>query len=143
MDGYKRQTRRLATNIMIPPGRYKLNEIVYLKEPYTLERKYPCAPLDHPHSKIMRPVYAYDKQPQVRKIMKWENKLFMPGKYARYYIKIVDAYVDRLQNITEEEAKVEGFKNIAEFQGYWITLHGFSSWKENPWVYVYTFAFIC
>lgn len=156
LDGKKTQTRRpIDLGIWDPNDltkefvemrlnpRYKKGEIVYLKEPWLLERKYPNAPLSHPHSKKMVPVYAYDKQPQVRKILKWKNKLFMPEQYARYFIEILEVRAERVQDITNEDAWCEGVCDSPEYNcvGYfstkWWEIYGMSSWTKNPWVWVY------
>lgn len=116
--------------------RYQLNKIVYLKEPYHIIR-----PNLHPEDEGC--FYAFDFSSMKRAEMSdWSNKMFMPEKYARYFIQITDVTAQKLNNITEEEAIAEGFKNIAGFQNTWIKLHGFSSWPSNPWVWKYTFQLL-
>jgi hypothetical protein len=74
--------------------RYRTGEVVYLKEPYiawnhgpiTYKFQYFPGTKDHP----------------------WKNKLFMPEKYARYFIKITNVRCERLQDITEQDAIAEG-----------------------------------
>jgi len=122
--------------------RYKEGEILYLKEPYRIG--------------IMKELmYAYDKQPQVREVLKWKNKMFMPEKYARYFIEINRVRVERLQDILEEDAIREGFMSTAvltpdmlDYRGFypsehfrekWGTINGPGSWEKNPWVWVYEF----
>lgn len=111
--------------------RYK-DEIIYLKEPY----------ISFSGSDLL-PCYKYGMEiiPKFEKNC-WKNKLFMAEKFARYFIKITNIRVQRVNDITEADAIAEGLKSIAEFHNIWITIHGFSSLKENPWVYCYTFELI-
>ena len=41
---------------------------------------------------------------------KWKNKLFMPEKYARYFIQITDIKIQKLHDISEKEAINEGIE---------------------------------
>lgn len=111
--------------------RYQPGEIVFLKEPYHLSE----------HPPIIS--YRFDKDSfawtEIEYKKLWRNKLFMPEAAARYFIQITDVAVQRLNDITEADAIAEGFKNIADFQNTWITIHGWSSLKENPWVFKYDF----
>jgi hypothetical protein len=84
--------------------RYKKGETLYLKEPYCI-----C-------NDIL--LYRYDnKECQNKHICDyvggcdfdgWQNKLFMPEKYARYYIKITGVRAERLQEIRDEDCLKEG-----------------------------------
>ncbi len=85
VKGRKTVTRRMA-------DRYKVGETLYLKEPYFVNKD---GSID----------YKFDNKV---KHEKWENKLFMPEKYARYYIRILDKNQEHLQDITEEECFKEG-----------------------------------
>jgi hypothetical protein len=118
--------------------RYDNREIVYLKEPYHLICKYPNA-LEEPNCSEYVAEYAFDKANHIRLLKIWKNKLLMPERYARYFIKITDIWVQRLNQITPADAVREGFESIAQFQNTWITIHGWSSLKANPWVWVYEF----
>lgn len=87
---------------------------------------------------------------------KFKNKLFMPAKYARYFVRIEDVYPQRLQDITEEEAEKEGveyattglFKDYLNknacynyatdsFASLIDSINGKGTWDKNPWVWVY------
>jgi hypothetical protein len=121
--------------------RYQKGEILYLKEPYHLIRKYPNAQ-EEPNCKIYVPEYAFDKAEHIQKLKIWKNKLYMPARYARYFIKITNIRVERLNQITVLDAHSEGFEGIVPFQNTWITIHGWSSLKANPWVWVYEFELV-
>lgn len=97
----------------------------------------------------------------------WHKRLarFMPKKYARIFLKVTDLRVERLQDITEDEALLEGvleyddgtFKNystqkglrgedgveclmaIGSFQTLINRVNGPGTWDANPWVWVISF----
>jgi len=115
-------------------SRYKLGEILYLKEP--------CGRI----SGIMFYKYDYPEGHKMRTEFKgWANKMFMKAESARYKIRITDVRLERVQDITNEDAWREGVSDspeyncIALFQNKWIKINGFSSWKPNPFVFVYSF----
>lgn len=148
----KTQTRRIAnpqpddrgprtTNMLFEDWhgkeirpKYKVDEIVYLKEPYID---------DFSMDKIFYKFEKSDKtfiNTQIPDISNpWKNKLFMPQSAARYFIKITDVRVERLQSISEADAKAEGFDSVDSFFALWQKLNGTESLAANPWVWVYEF----
>ena len=80
----------------------------------------------------------------------WKPSLFMTKEAARIFLKVKNVRVERLQNITEEQAIKEGTKEIFpplavdEFRDIWnaaikksnIALYG---WDANPFVWVIEF----
>lgn len=92
---------------------------------------------------------------------KWRSPIFMPREAARLFLKVTSVKVERLQDITEEDARSEGcidyhdkmgdgkFEDVIEFDltardafSYlWDTLNakrGYG-WDANPWVWVIEF----
>lgn len=85
--------------------------------------------------------------------------IHMPKWTSRIFLKITSIKVERLQDITEEEAISEGvekyhdspfYKNYttqngwvataqASFYSLWEKINGLNSWKANPWVWVIEF----
>jgi hypothetical protein len=76
------------------------------------------------------------------------NKMFMPRWASRITLEITDVRVERLNEISEEDAIAEGFlypaaarheDPIRWFRLLWLSIHGHGSWEANPWVWVVEF----
>ena len=53
----------------------------------------------------------------------WKPSIFMPREACRIVLEIVDISVERLQDMTEEEAVKEGFESLKEFRILWDSLN--------------------
>lgn len=65
------------------------------------------------------------------------------GEKAVGRIRITGMSIERLQNITEADARAEGVASIEEFQALWETIHGKKPgerWADNPLVVVIEFV---
>lgn len=96
------------------------------------------------------------------------NSLFMPKAACRIFLEITDIKVERLQDISEEDARKEGVYSSTyigygyryadylkksepfnvnqtvlnaynSFQTLWQKINGKESWDKNPWVWVIEF----
>lgn len=96
----------LANRHIVRP-KYKVGEIIYIKEPYYIDF---CPDIVY---------YKYDPK-DIQSLQKlgygeyldkpgfWRNKQSMPARLARYFLRITDRHGERLQEITEEAARREG-----------------------------------
>lgn len=80
---------------------------------------------------------------------KWRPSIHMPKEAARIFLRVKDVRVERLQEITEEQARAEGFypgwkaKGAATpaltarqaFMWFWLP----DVWAVDPWVWVIEF----
>ena len=91
---------------------------------------------------------------------KWRPSIFMPKAAALIFLKVTDVKVERLQDISEEDAMKEGYtysdwhkmnedaagmslcsipgKPILWFHELWESINGKGSWERNPWVWCYS-----
>lgn len=96
---------------------------------------------------------------------KWKPSIHMPKSLSMVWLQIQDVRVERLHDITEDDAIAEGvceyndgtFKNYftqkgltandgvecllakGSFQSLWCSINGIESWNQNPWVWVVSF----
>jgi hypothetical protein len=90
----------------------------------------------------------------------WKPSIFMPRAASRITLEIVSVRVERLQDISEEDAKTEGVTSamidavtktvdditnwpqsawVAGYRYLWEKINGPGSWDANPWVWVVEF----
>lgn len=76
----------------------------------------------------------------------WKPSIFMPREACRIMLEVTDVRVERLQDITEEDAIAEGtvrihrYKTMVwEYETLWESINGKGSWEKNPWVWVIEF----
>lgn len=81
-------------------------------------------------------------------IDRWYPSIHMPRWASRILLEITDIRVERLKDITEEDAKAEGIENKSnhfhlactqDFKRLWESINGLGSWYMNPWVWVVEF----
>jgi hypothetical protein len=79
----------------------------------------------------------------------WKPSIHMPKAYARIWLRITSIGVQRLHDISEQDAIAEGcIQYEAEtdwmtarygFEVLWQQINGPESWTANPWVWVVEF----
>lgn len=105
--------------------------------------------------------YAY-KAYGVNTVDKWKPSIFMPRAASRITLEITNVRVERLQDISESDAKAEGViagcSNCGDPVDYdnckcgiqkpeyrdsyiwlWNEINGKDAWNKNPWVWVIEF----
>ncbi|ECE6548673.1 TPA: hypothetical protein PP061_002006 [Salmonella bongori] len=89
----------------------------------------------------------YENVPPVGEI-RWTPSIHMPRWASRITLEITDVRVERLNNISECDAKAEGAptectligdKHYPGFRSLWKSIYGEESWAANPWVWVIEF----
>lgn len=139
LAGVKTETRRIATEdvhhklvnfnldnealfenlqngeLFVLKPRYKVNDIVYLKEPYQFN--YHLVQKDilyEPNQKDI--VYKYISNTGMSEMLeeKWKNKLFMPEKYSRFKIQIINVDIQELNQISNQSAINEGIAELLQ-----------------------------
>lgn len=176
LDGRKTQTRRVikvdddpenwkisieGTSIVrtepydVKLPRYAAGDILWVRETWLKadDGYYYKADIKVPsESENLRKAYGY----------KWRPSIFMPREAARIFLRVTNVRVERVQEITENDAKNEGVKdpydyqepsyydqphvrgmeiNKSAFAGLWDSLNakrGYG-WETNPWVWVIEF----
>ncbi len=94
------------------------------------------------------------------KPVKWRPSIHMPRRASRITLEVTGVRIERLQAISEEDAKAEGaahrlapggdlagaFEDCetpinfrAHFRSLWESINGAGSWDANPWVWVIEF----
>jgi len=104
-----------------------------------------------------------------QKVFKWKPSIFMPKEACRIFLKVTNVRVERLKDISEEDAIAEGIQPITahndpnrilgwhdymvnpkygfntffdpreSFFSLWESINGKESLDANPWVWVYDF----
>jgi len=134
-------------------SRYRVWDQVYMKEPYFAF---------YGTEKVK---YKYGIHYEDASDLIWKNPLFMPEKYARYYIEITSVRCERVQDISDEDCLKEGVRYFAgkflNFVTYTSTndyfefktpqeayadlfdkINGKGAWESNPYVWVYSYQLV-
>jgi len=78
----------------------------------------------------------------------WTPSIHMPRWASRITLEITAVRVERLNDISEEDARAEGAptelciigeKHYMGFRTLWKSIYGEESWSANPWVWVIEF----
>lgn len=80
----------------------------------------------------------------------WRPAIHMPRWASRITLEITGVRVERLQGVSEADARAEGINPAAggvekgwehriNFRELWMGIYGADSWQANPWVWVIEF----
>ncbi len=76
----------------------------------------------------------------------WKPSIHMPRWASRLTLTVTDVRVQRLQEISDEDAQAEGMaplmnpEPVEAFRTLWNSLHGPDAWDANPWVVAVSFS---
>ena len=167
LDGKKTQTRRVikiddapenwkisiaGTSIVraepydVKLPRYAAGDILWVRETWSEHQEY----YNNSAKVFAEPHYIYKADGVYAN--KWHPSIHMPKEAARIFLKVTDVRVERLQDITEEDAITEGMSKTlvdgvvfisakGNFHVFWDSLNikrGYG-WDTNPWVWVIEF----
>lgn len=133
---------------------YKVGDVLWVRESFY-----------EPISEPFKGKYFYKAELEKQGwIFKWTPSIYMPKKAARIFLRVSNVRLERLQDISENDAIAEGvellgfngvlncnvYENygsgiykfllaIESFKSLWKSINGEGSWDENTWVWVYDF----
>jgi hypothetical protein len=102
-----------------------------------------------------RGFYRADHPVDCGDVSRWRPSIHMPRWASRLTLIVTDVRVQRLQDISEVDAKAEGAApklpdqpkvipgmdgHLGDFRDLWNSLHGPDAWDANPWVCALTFT---
>lgn len=67
---------------------------------------------------------------------KWRPSIFMRNAFSRFDLHILSVRIERLQDISEDDAHREGVASVAEYKYLWSKLNAKRApWESNPFVW--------
>lgn len=84
---------------------------------------------------------------------KWHPSIHMPRWASRITLEITGVRVERLRDLSEDDAKSEGitppsggvlpgWEYRINFRDLWMSIYGADNWEANPWVWVIEFKVV-
>lgn len=160
-DGLHRMKNEYgATNgIKCPYG--KVDDVLWVRETWCLSTPY--GPEDYYFSYKVHdsPTIKASSKYDYHSPDKWKPSIHMPFEACRIFLRIKSIRLERLQDISAQDAIAEGIENIPgqtlrwrtyyhrnqviadnpirSFNSLWISINGEKSLRSNPWVWVIEF----
>ena len=163
LDGRKTQTRRVLKPLprrtiffdpktavldqfQEPP--YATGDRLWVREAFSYEL------LDVDRNGFMPPWYWADGNPESGDFTRPKPSIHMPRWASRLTLLVTDVRVQRLREISEDDARAEGVCSTLtrfpdggsighpaswHFEQLWGQIHGPGAWDSNPWVCAITF----
>lgn len=126
---------------------------LWVRESIRLIDRYqvPGGCFDEPPDERADSSYVADDTPTVADAWPWKAKVLpsihCPRGLSRITLEITGVRVERLQAISQEDARAEGCDGsgnsmgsaFADYVKLWESINGADSWNANPWVWVVSF----
>ena len=121
--------------------KYQIGEIIYVKETWGFDKNNWLYEADFSDTDLIK----------LKHLLIWHPSIHMKEKTARIFLKVVDIRVEKVQDITDEQAKAEGIvvvtnksgmMHIVGFGILWNSIYPENDWAKNPWVWVYELELI-
>jgi hypothetical protein len=150
LDGRKTQTRRvmrgnfvgLTSALVKPLCPYGVvGDRLWVREAWSIAEK----KFDPEVSRIVYRADGVDPLPDATGRARWRPSIHMPRAASRLLLEVTEVRIERLHDISEEDARAEGvrpdpfrrtYTAINSFHVLWIDINGIDSWDSNPWVWV-------
>jgi hypothetical protein len=144
-------TRTYEKQYFMDRARCAVGDILYVRETWC-EVPYESDTIPIKGGHVTMPKYAYKATSKIDYSGIWRPSIHMPKEAARIFLKVTNVKVERLQEITEEDALKEGcmpiilddaifFSAKGKFHALWDSIYakrGYG-WEVNPWVWVIEF----
>lgn len=144
-----------------PETRYKVGDRLWVRERFMPAPEE--APPETPRPTLWNIAYAAggfcecmappDYDPMLYNYERWSPSIHMPRWASRLTLTVTDVRVERLQGISEADARAEGVfvpeaqyaqqgsrAPVLAYGALWTDLNGDGAWEANPWVAAYTFT---
>lgn len=166
-DGSFRELMPCANGVRVLVPRFKVGDVLYIRETWQFIPCRDCGPelygevptLFEDKESTSKGCFIYRANYPEAMRVKWKPSIFMPRQAARTFLRIVDARVEQLQDMRQEDFIKEGVRLTTieaadlvigcdrawkRFASVWNgtmtpadrALYG---WEANPWVWVYEF----
>lgn len=163
-DGMVFKSKDNSPSIVCKP-QAKVGDMFWVRETFTKNEGYlPCDYGFVYKAELGPKEIEYSKELEI----KWKPSIFMPKEACRIFLKVTNVRIERLHDISGNDAKLEGIEasNIRTFPDYrdytvsdklanykkypflnpvqsffslWESINGTESLGSNPWVWVYDF----
>lgn len=135
---------------------YKVGQTLWVRETFQISKGDFAPTLEEELTKKPNILYYASDNPRYRDNDKWTPSIHMPRLASRIDLEVTNVRVERVQEISEEDAIAEGVLSISDPSGKSIWGDGFAKacfrklwdsinvkkghgWNENPWVWVIEF----
>lgn len=114
-----------AEGLVKSKPKYKVGEVIYLKEPYLDDLVMDRIFYKYNPSDIEDLKHYANMREEMNSAGFWKNKMFMPEEAARHFIKVTGVKAERIADISMDDAIAEGIDGMDmatggdDYQDYW------------------------